>query len=689
MASFKNTIELADSIDTDTNGVLTGDKKGLIVYMNDWLRSFSGLSEDAGKGLSVGDLILDAQGDAPAWIRSGKAIKEQRLQENKARVVATISPNIGQPEVVKASIGLKKRHHNSEQLSKQLDAYKRQNKLLEAIFKASSDGLWIVDAKGVIVAWNPAAEKNTGIKAEEVVGRVFTELEHVGVFKEDVQYIREAVETKRRVITFTVHPRSKKLVLENATPVLDEDENILWIVGNENDLSELKALREELENAVAVTQKVKEELTGLNLAELRSQDIVVRSKAMLQVLQVAVKLANIDASHILITGESGTGKGLLAKFIHQKSPRSAQAFIQINCAAVPEHLLEAELFGYEKGAFTGAGVKGKAGLIELAHEGTLFLDEIGDMPMRLQAKLLKYLDDHEVMRLGSVKARKIDCAIVSATNQDLEALVEQKQFRQDLFFRLNHFPTHIPPLRERTEDILELVHFFIRKYNKQYKHRKRVAARGIATMQAYAFPGNVRELRSLCKQAVLMSEATILDRYFAENLPKVCQPAGLAAVNTPVRIDGAAASTPNGNDPVKGVAAELSKSLNSHPPAGNEILASRTGATHPLLEQVIRKAIDMGREVYTEICRELSASPGSGCPQQSATPAATETFTDDEKATNLTVALHAYERKIFLKAIRHCRTIRELAAHLQISPATALRKLNKHNLSLKYCRFPV
>ena len=471
MASFKNTIELADSIDTDTNGVLAGDKKGLIVYMNDWLRSFSGLSEDAGKGLSVGDLILDAQGDAPAWIRSGKAIKEQRLQENKARVVATISPNIGQAEVAKASIGLKKRHHDSEQLAKQLDVYKRQNKLLEAIFKASSDGLWIVDAKGVIVAWNPAAEKNTGIKAEEVVGRVFTELEHIGVFKEDVQYIREAVETKRRVITFNVHPRSKKLVLENATPVLDEDDNILWIVGNENDLSELKALREELENAVAVTQKVKEELTGLNLAELRSQDIVVRSKAMLQVLQVAVKLANIDASHILLTGESGTGKGLLAKFIHQKSPRSAQAFIQINCAAVPEHLLEAELFGYEKGAFTGAGVKGKAGLIELAHEGTLFLDEIGDMPMRLQAKLLKYLDDHEVMRLGSVKARKIDCAIVSATNQDLGALVEQKQFRQDLFFRLNHFPIHIPPLRKRTEDILELVLFFIRKYNKQYKHR--------------------------------------------------------------------------------------------------------------------------------------------------------------------------------------------------------------------------
>ena len=682
MAPLKNNVELADIFNTDTNGVLPADKKGVIVYTNDLLRSYFRLSEDAGIGLSVGDLIPNTEGDAAACIRTGKAINGRRLKKKKACVVANISPNIGQREVVKASIGLKKRHHDYEQLSKQLDAYKRQNKLLEAIFNASSDGLWIVDANGVIVAWNPAAEKNSGIKAAEVVGRGFTELEHIGVFKEDVQYISEAVETKRRVITFNVHPRSKRLVLGNATPVLDEDENVLWIVGNENDLSELKALREELENALAVSQKAKEELTGLNLAELRDQEIVVKSKAMLQVLQVANKLAKIDASHILITGESGTGKGLLAKFIHKKSVRSVQPFIQINCAAVPENLLEAELFGYDKGAFTGAGDKGKAGLLELAHGGTLFLDEIGDMPMRLQAKLLKYLDDHEVMRLGSVKARRIDCAIVSATNQNLKALVEQKQFRQDLLFRLNHFPIHIPPLRERTEDTLELVHFFIRKYNKEYKRRKRVAAQGIETMKAYAFPGNVRELRSLCKQAVVMSEETLLDRYFAEKFQQVCAPAGLAAANTPVWIDSAAASTPDGNDSAMWDAAGLAKILNPHPPGGSAISGARSEATHPLLEQIIQKAIEMGRVVYSEICQELSASPASRLPQQPPTPAAAETLTEHEKATNLTVALNAYERKIFLKAITHCRTIRELADHLQTSPATALRKLKKHGLSL-------
>ena len=682
MAPLNNTTKSADTFNTDTNGIPFAGKKGVIVYPNELLRAYSRLPEGAVIGLPIGDLIPHTKRDASAFIRTIQAINGRRMKKKKACVVANISPNTGQREVVKASISFKKKRNNVEQLSKHLDAYRRQNKLLEAIFTASSDGLWIADDKGVIVAWNPAAEKNTGIKAEEVVGRAFTELDHLVVIKDNFQYISEAAETKRRVITFNVYPRSKRLVLGNATPVLDEDENVTWIVGNENDLSELKALNEELENALAVSQKAKEELTGLNLAELRDQEIVVKSKAMQQVLQVAVKLTNVDASHIMITGESGTGKGLLAKFIHKKSVRSAQPFIQINCAAVPENLLEAELFGYEKGAFTGASDKGKAGLIELAQNGTLFLDEIGDMPMRLQAKLLKYLDDHEVMRLGSVKARKIDCAIVSATNQDPEALVEEKRFRQDLFFRLNHFPIHIPPLRERAEDILELVHFFIRKYNKQYKRQKRVTAQGIETMQSYAFPGNVRELRSLCKQAVLMSDEILLDRCFAKNLQKMCTPAGMAATNKAVRINSVAASIRDGNDPVMGLADGLAKILIHHPPGGSASSAFRPEGTHPLLQQVIRKAIDMGRGVYTEICRELSASPASGLPQQSPIPAAAETLTEEEKALNLKEALGAYEREIFLKARRHCRTIRELAAHLQISPATALRKLKKHELSL-------
>jgi PAS domain S-box-containing protein len=681
MAPLGYDIELADILDASTNGVLVADKKGVIVYMNKLVRSYFRLAGDTGIGLPVGDLIPQMEGDVADCIRSGEAIIGRQLKEKKPSVVANISPIIKQGEVVGASMSFKNMDEY-ERLAEKLDAYKKQNKLLDAVFNASSDGLWIIDQNGVVVAWNPAAEFITGFKAEEIVGERFTDLEDVGIPKEDVRYIEEAIETKRRISTFNVHPRSNKQVLGNATPVLDDDGNVLWIVGNEHDLSELNALKEELENALKVTEKAKDELTGLNLSELRAQEIVAESKGMLQVLHVAAKLAKVGASHILITGESGTGKGFLAKFIHKKSAHASQPFVQINCAAVPENLLEAELFGYERGAFTGAGDKGKAGLIELAHGGTLFMDEIGDMPMRLQAKLLKYLDDHEVMRLGSVKARKIDCAIVSATNQNLDELVKQKRFRQDLFFRLNNFQIHIPPLRERTEDIFEFVQFYIRKYNKEYKRRKRVSAQGIETMQSYPFPGNVRELKSICKQAVLMSEETLLDRYFAENLQMVCAPVGFSEPDPPVRSNNAQASAPSGTDPATWITAWIANNLNYHQPEGGTNTGLNTQAAHPLLSQIIQKALDLGRIIYAETCRQISDAPPAGPPPQPPAPLPANHGSNIEKVTNLTAALEAREREIFLQAIDHCNTIRELAEHLQTSPATALRKLKKHGLSL-------
>ena len=233
----------------------------------------------------------------------------------------------------------------------------------------------------------------------------------------------------------------------------------------------------------------RDKLAELSLLELKDQEIVAEDKKMRQVLYLALKLAHLSASDILILGESGTGKGLLAKFIHKNSHRNKKPFIQINCATLPENLLEAELFGYEKGAFTGARQEGKAGLFELANEGTLFLDEIGDLPHSLQAKLLKYLDDHEVMRLGGLKSNKIDCTIIAATNRELEGLVQQKRFRRDLFFRLNTFTIRIPPLRERIDDIFELVSFYMQKYGKVYRLNRRISPDALKVLQAYPFPG--------------------------------------------------------------------------------------------------------------------------------------------------------------------------------------------------------
>jgi len=270
-------------------------------------------------------------------------------------------------------------------------------------------------------------------------------------------------------------------------------------------------MKKQLEETRKEKEKFKDEIAELSMLELKRQKVVAESEQMRQIMRTALKLAHMEVTDILLLGESGTGKGLLAKFIHNSGQRKKKPFIQINCAALPESLLEAELFGYEKGAFSGASEQGKPGLFELANEGTLFLDEIGDLTLSVQAKLLKYFDDHEVLRLGGIKANVIDCIITAATNQDLEKLVEEKRFRQDLFYRLNIITIKIPPLRERPEDIFELANLFLNQYNNRYKQKKTLNPLALSLLQAYSFPGNVRELKNLIKKAVIMSEGEDID----------------------------------------------------------------------------------------------------------------------------------------------------------------------------------
>ena len=209
---------------------------------------------------------------------------------------------------------------------------------------------------------------------------------------------------------------------------------------------------------------------------------------------------------------------MFAKFIHENGKRNAKPFIQINCAALPESLLEAELFGYEKGAFTGAREQGKIGLFELAHEGTLFLDEIGDLPLSVQAKLLKYLDDQEILPLGGIQRKKVDCCVIAATNRDLEQLTRQEHFRKDLFFRLNTFRIQIPPLRHRPDDVIKMTDYFLDLYNKEYQVQRRISPEAMLKLKAYKFPGNVRELQNIIKNAVVLSEMDLLDEIFADNI---------------------------------------------------------------------------------------------------------------------------------------------------------------------------
>jgi len=389
---------------------------------------------------------------------------------------------------------------------------------LQAIFDQSADGLMICDHDGVILKLNSAAEKLNGVKASDLVGKDVVSLVKEG--RIDRSATKEVIDSKRQVSVIQKSPNSEYTLLVTGTPVFDDNNNICFVVINERDISLIESMKKELLLAKQESESIKNELTQLNLLELKENNIVAQSNSMKQTLRLALKLAVIKASNILIQGESGTGKGLLAKFIHQHYSRQKKPFIQINCAALPENLLEAELFGYKKGAFTGASEHGKTGLFELANGGTLFLDEIAEMSAKVQAKLLKYLDDHEIMPIGGITPKKIECSIIAATNRDLETMTLNKKFRLDLFHRLNTFTLTIPPLKERPEDILELVQIYLKRYNKLYKRKTRIGYKGFDMLQAHGFPGNVRELSNIIKQAIVMSDTRFLDDYIINLLSR-------------------------------------------------------------------------------------------------------------------------------------------------------------------------
>jgi PAS domain S-box-containing protein/TyrR family helix-turn-helix protein len=384
------------------------------------------------------------------------------------------------------------------------------DKILNAIFRVSTDGLSISDRKGNIIACNEASSKITGLKVSDFLGKNVQDLIKNEIINQSVTL--EVLATKRQVDTMIFIKPTGKEVLSTGTPVFDEDGNIDMILVNDRDMTQLNNLKAKLDETRLVTEKYKDTLAELSMANLKDQLIVAASAKMRQVLKTGHKFAKLGVSNILLLGESGTGKNLMAQFIHNNGIRKKKPLIEISCAAIPENLLEAELFGYEKGAFTGADPRGKVGLFELAHEGTLFLDEIGDLPLPVQVKLLKYWDNQEIYHIGGIKPIKVDCIIIAATNRDLKKLVSQDKFREDLFYRLNSVNLRIPPLRRRSEDISNLAHHFLNMYNRTYGLEKRFSPQALKVLLSYQFPGNIRELKNIINSAVLMSEKDVLEK---------------------------------------------------------------------------------------------------------------------------------------------------------------------------------
>ncbi len=498
-----------------SNGVIAIDASGRIVLINHQAANILQLDQKDVIAAQITNVLPLTGRLMIKCLESGQPQLGRHIVGKKISLVVSVTP-IKDGNRILGAMGNFQKLQDFEDSAQQLESYRRLNVQLEAIFKSSSDGIWLCDGNGKILNINKASEKINAIKGKDVVGKNVREIVAEGLIDRSVTL--EVLETGRQVSLLQNLKRTNKYLLVTGTPVFDQRGQISLVVVNERDMTQLNTMKEQLAQTRMETQRFKDELVELSLLELKEQEIIAQSEEMRQVLRVAIKLAKMEASDILILGETGTGKGLLAKFIHHYSNRKDKAFIQINCAALPETLLEAELFGYEKGAFTGARESGKIGLFELAHEGTLFLDEIGELPLSVQAKLLKYLDDHEIMRLGGIKPKKVDCTIIAATNRNLEARSRQRKFRQDLFFRLNTFVMQIPPLRERPDDIFEMVNHLLDRYNQQYRLKRRISPKAMQYLKSHSFPGNVRELKNIMKMAVLMSETDSLDEYILRNL---------------------------------------------------------------------------------------------------------------------------------------------------------------------------
>lgn len=504
--------DLHSIIDSVSYAVVAMDLDGKVTYLNERARAFL---EAQGRPFSdcVGHDMSEFLPIATPLAKAALHTEEfrngsGRIVDRGVKLFFEITPHMADGRLTGAIVSLQ-RPERFEELATKLDSHQKLLQTFQTVFQASNDGIWVCDGQGTILSINKASERLNGIQAADFIGRDMAEVVQDGLVDQSVTLM--VLKSKAQASIIQNVSRTGKQLLVTGTPAFDEQHNVALVVVNERDLTELNALRRDLDQAQRERAKVKDELAGVTMLELNSQGLAMESPVMRRVVSKAMKLAHFNASKILILGESGTGKSMMAKFIHQSSERRDRPFISVNCAALPESLFEAELFGYERGAFTGALKEGKAGLLEVASEGTFFLDEIGETPLHLQAKLLKCLDENEFIPVGGSRPRKIRCAIIAATNRNLEEQVRAKLFREDLYYRLNALALEIPPLRSRPEDILELTEKFLDMYNCQYQTDKRISPRGMELLLSHAYPGNARELRNLIKQAVVMSDDGVID----------------------------------------------------------------------------------------------------------------------------------------------------------------------------------
>lgn len=470
------------------DAMIAVDLDGVITLFNTAAERLTGIKVEDAIDKYVGDVVTDTR--LPFILETGKSELNQQQNLGNIKIITNRMPVKDDKGNMIGAIAVFRDITDVIELAEEITNLKEMKSMLEAIFNATQDAISVVDQDGNGVMINPAYTRITGLSEKDVIGKPAT----VDIAEGESIHFK-VIHTMQPVkgALLKVGPGHRE-VLVNAAPIIVDGE-LRGSVGVLHDLTEISKLSHQLKQAKEIIRKLE--------AKYTFEDIVGEDPLMIAAIEKARNAAATPVT-VLLRGESGTGKEIFAHSIHNSSERKYRQLVRVNCSAISESLLESELFGYEEGAFTGAKKGGKKGLFEEANGGTIFLDEIGEVPTSTQAKLLRVLQEREIVRVGGTKPINIDVRIITATNRNLEAEMEAGNFRKDLYYRLNVYPINLPSLRMRKGDIDNLAIFFIKKFNQQYdRNIKDISKEALQELKNYNWPGNVRELENVIGRAII------------------------------------------------------------------------------------------------------------------------------------------------------------------------------------------